>query len=60
MIFIKPDGREIEVNERSKEYALELGWKLKNAEPVEEVQEVQKRRGRPPKVKDDNDSTANS
>ena len=70
MIFVKPDGREIEVNERSAEHALSLGWKPKDA--VQEFMDVvsvdvpddgiqaPKRRGRPPKVKHDNDSSASS
>jgi len=57
MIFIKPDGREVFVNELSASYALELGWKPKDSVPV--IDQIEpKRRGRPPKVKDDNDGSA--
>ena len=68
MIFVKPDGREIEVNERSVEHALSLGWKPKDAAqefmdvvnvPDDGIQ-APKRRGRPPKVKHDNDSSRSS
>lgn len=60
MIFIKPDGREIQVNENSREAAIALGWKPK--ESAVEVAEVptSPRRGRPPKVKHDDNGTAGS
>lgn len=56
MIFIKPDGREVQVNENSYEGALALGWKPKESAVSETP--AAPRRGRPPKVKHDEDSTA--
>jgi hypothetical protein len=36
MIFIKPSGQEVEVNATSHNYALSLGWKLKDEKPKKE------------------------
>ena len=31
-IYVKPNGKEIEINEASVSYAVSIGWKLKEAE----------------------------
>lgn len=56
MIFIKPSGAEVEVNANSHDAAIALGWIPKESIPVvstENVVAMPKRRGRPPKNKDE-------
>ena len=50
-IWIKPSGREVAINSDSRDAARELGWVPKDSSPV--VMEQPKRRGRPPKPKED-------
>ena len=50
--WVKPDGREVEINLDNREIARNLGWKPKQevkAEAVSAEPEMPKRRGRPPK-----------
>jgi hypothetical protein len=52
-IWVKPSGVEISINPENIELAKSLGWVPKDQVPiVEEVVELPKRRGRPPKIKE--------
>lgn len=50
--WVKPNGREVQINSDSYKAAADLGWKPKQevkAEAVSAEPEMPKRRGRPPK-----------
>lgn len=47
--WVKPSGVEVQINPESRDAARELGWVPKDDAPVVEP----KRRGRPPKVKEE-------
>jgi hypothetical protein len=52
-IWVKPSGVEMSINPENIELAKSLGWVPKDQVPiVEEVVELPKRRGRPPKIKE--------
>lgn len=52
-IWVKPSGVEVEINSENVEIAKSLGWVPKDQVPVvQNVVELPKRRGRPPKVKE--------
>lgn len=52
-IWVKPSGVEVEINSENVEIAKSLGWVPKDQVPVvQDVVELPKRRGRPPKVKE--------
>jgi hypothetical protein len=52
-IWVKPSGVEIAINPENIELAKSLGWVPKDQVPiVENVVELPKRRGRPPKVRE--------
>lgn len=52
-IWVKPSGVEIAINPENIELAKSLGWVPKGQVPIlENVVQLPKRRGRPPKVKE--------
>jgi hypothetical protein len=52
-IWVKPSGVEIAINPENIELAKSLGWVPKDQVPIlENVVELPKRRGRPPKVRE--------
>jgi hypothetical protein len=50
-IWVKPSGVEVQINAESRDAARELGWVPKDSVPV--MMDQPKRRGRPPKAKED-------